>query len=184
MQFTKKASPIVDIPTLIEGIDIFLADIGRQTMALPPMDAASRKKVHEIAHAYSLKSKSVGKGGDRRTTLIRTSLSGLNVSQGKIRALLKRFGAYKHGTEFAQAWDRRAGKDEGKKMIRHRDGDVVGHKAARIDESNMGFKMLQRMGWKDGERIGVTPGGLAQPLMAVMKNSKLGLGAVKTSQFQ
>jgi hypothetical protein len=55
----------------------------------------------------------------------------------------------------------------------------VGQKAAKIDEQNVGFKLLQRMGyavcdsieefwsshtaclsWKEGERIGVTGGSL------------------------
>lgn len=32
------------------------------------------------------------------------------------------------------------------------------------------------MGWSEGDRIGVS-GGLATPLTAVIKNTKLGLGA-------
>ena len=50
--------------------------------------------------------------------------------------------------------------------------------APKIGESNVGFKMLALMGWSEGQRIGKT-GGLDAPLTAVMKRSKLGLGASK-----
>jgi hypothetical protein len=38
--------------------------------------------------------------------------------------------------------------------------------------------MLASMGWSEGERIGLT-GGLDAPLTAVIKHTKLGLGATK-----
>lgn len=36
--------------------------------------------------------------------------------------------------------------------------------------------MLASMGWSEGDRIGIS-GGLVAPLTAVIKNTKLGLGA-------
>jgi hypothetical protein len=51
--------------------------------------------------------------------------------------------------------------------------------APKIGESNIGFKMLASMGWAEGERIGVSAGGLHAPLTAVIKNTKLGLGATR-----
>jgi len=132
-------------------------------MVLPPMTRQSRKLVHEIAAAFHLKSKSTGKDDNRRATLIRTSRTGIGIRQGKVTAILRRGGA-----------DIPSGRPQG--PARHREGDIVGQKAAKIGEHNVGFKLLQRMGWKEGERIGIT-GGLAVPLSAVIKNSKLGLGA-------
>jgi hypothetical protein len=38
--------------------------------------------------------------------------------------------------------------------------------------------MLAKMGWEDGDRIGAT-GGLEVPLVAVIKHTKLGLGATR-----
>jgi hypothetical protein len=38
--------------------------------------------------------------------------------------------------------------------------------------------MLAAMGWSEGNRIGGESGGLDAPLTAVVKTSKLGLGAV------
>jgi len=50
--------------------------------------------------------------------------------------------------------------------------------APKISEANIGFRMLAMMGWSEGDRIGVS-GGLDAPLTAIIKNTKLGLGANK-----
>jgi len=73
------------------------------------------------------------------------------------------------------------GKGKGKGAAgktRPRDGDVVGEMAPKIDRSNIGFQMLSAMGWEEGGRIGAD-GGLEAPLVAVIKTTKLGLGASK-----
>lgn len=48
--------------------------------------------------------------------------------------------------------------------------------APKIDETNVGFMMLASMGWSDGATIG-SSGGLDAPITAVIKKTKLGLGA-------
>ncbi|KAI9450307.1 hypothetical protein BJY52DRAFT_1227281 [Lactarius psammicola] len=71
---------------------------------------------------------------------------------------------------------RAKGKAGGK--IRPRDGELVGGAAPKIDGTNVGFQMLSAMGWEEGSRIGTVGGvGLDIPLVAVIKTTKLGLGA-------
>ena len=60
------------------------------------------------------------------------------------------------------------------------DDSDVSQGAAKIDAKNIGFKMLASMGWSDGDRIGLS-GGLDAPLTAIMKKTKLGLGAAVTA---
>jgi hypothetical protein len=48
--------------------------------------------------------------------------------------------------------------------------------APKLDGSNIGFQMLSAMGWEEGGWIGAV-GGLEAPLVAVIKTTKLGLGA-------
>ena len=80
---------------------------------------------------------------------------------------------------------------------RHKEGDEVGkvricmfvvryqikfcsmQAAPKIHESNIGYKMLSTMGWAEGEVIGLS-GGLEAPLKAIIKNTKLGLGASRS----
>jgi len=66
------------------------------------------------------------------------------------------------------------------KVPRHREGEEVGKTAPRLDDSNVGFRLLETMGWSEGDRIGASTNGLEVPLTAVIKTSKLGLGAKKS----
>lgn len=81
---------IVDITTLVQQIRRF-TDVSclKQTMALPPMETGHRKKVHELAHAFSLKSKSQGSGNGRYISLIKTTRTVLaKVDEKKIARVL------------------------------------------------------------------------------------------------
>jgi hypothetical protein len=62
---------------------------------------------------------------------------------------------------------------------KHKEGDEVGKAAPKIDATNVGFRMLAMMGWSEGERIGTVGEGLDVPLTAIIKHSKLGLGATR-----
>ena len=205
---------IIDMVTLVQQIRRFIDDDddeGRQTMALPPTDKATRKNIHDLALAFNMKSISKGKGDARYTTLTKTWRSGLDVDENKVAKIVRR-------RNFSREDSFVNGKKKGKKgrmgaqahVPRHREGEEVGkvraflfyflqfildlththclsfslfffsfHQAApKLGSSNLGFRMLAMMGWSEGERIGVT-GGLQDPLTAIIKNTKLGLGAAK-----
>ncbi|KAI0284513.1 hypothetical protein BC826DRAFT_1055789 [Russula brevipes] len=64
----------VSLETIVESMRRFVADKdGAQTLPLPPMGREMRKYVHELAHAFKLKSKSQGQGDTRSTTLMKKS---------------------------------------------------------------------------------------------------------------
>ncbi|RDX55233.1 hypothetical protein OH76DRAFT_1372984 [Lentinus brumalis] len=164
---------IVDLVDLEIQIRRFLEDIGGpNTMSLPPADKDTRKRVHELATAFNLKSQSKGKGEARYTTLVKKSNSGVGINEGKIRHIMRQ--ATKGKWEAPGGY----GKGRGKvtSLAKHREGEAVGKDAAKIDDKNVGFRMLAAMGWSDGDRIGQS-GGLDVPLTAIMKKTKLGLGA-------
>ncbi|KAJ7784463.1 hypothetical protein B0H16DRAFT_298750 [Mycena metata] len=171
---------VIDMTTLVQQIRRFIADIGGpSTMSLPPTDKETRKNIHEMAIAFNLKSQSKGKGDSRYTTLAKTTRSGLGVNEGKVAKIMRRGANGRGGAGFVRYESGDKGKARVAAMPRHRDGDEVGKAAPKIGESNIGFKMLASMGWTEGERIGVSTGGLHVPLTAVIKNTKLGLGATR-----
>lgn len=153
---------IVDMVSLEKQIRRFISDTsGKNNMALPPMNKASRKKVHELASSFNLKSQSKGKGAGRYTTLIK-STNMRAVDERKVGSFMK-----KHGGRFDT-------------MPRHKDGDEVGKAAPKIGQANVGFRMLASMGWAEGDRIGGDAStGIDAPLTAFIKNTKLGLGATR-----
>ena len=113
---------IVDFVTLEQQIRRFLADIGgRDTMVLPPCDKETRKRIHDLAGAFNLKSQSKGSGNERYTTLIKTSKSGVGVKEGKVRAIMKK--------ATNGSWDAPPGGGKGKgkaNLAKHREGEEVG----------------------------------------------------------
>lgn len=153
---------IVDMVSLEKQIRRFISDNGgKNNMVLPPMNKASRKKVHELASSFNLKSQSKGKGAGRYTTLIK-STNMRAIDERKVGSFMK-----KHGGRFDT-------------MPRHKDGDEVGKAAPKIGQTNVGFRMLASMGWAEGDRIGGDAStGIDAPLTAFIKNTKLGLGATR-----
>lgn len=176
---------VIDMTTLVVEVRRFIADLGRSSMSLPPAGKETRKKIHEVATAFNLKSHSKGKGEARYTTLTRTSRTGYMVNERKIGKIVRGAGAA--GGMFGSSSFVAGGEGKGKKgkgggggvpLPRHREGETVGGTAPKIDGTNVGFRMLASMGWQDGDRIGAT-GGLEAPLTAIMKTTKLGLGATR-----
>ncbi|TFY57471.1 hypothetical protein EVJ58_g6998 [Rhodofomes roseus] len=170
-EYMEVENRVVDFASLETQIRHFLADIGsKSAMALPPCDKETRKKIHDLAEAFNLKSQSKGHGVGRYTTLIKTSKSGIGINEKKIRRITK--------TNKDSTWGV-PGKGKAKggvSLAKHREGEEVGKAAPKIGQSNVGFRMLAAMGWAEGERIGLS-GGLDAPLTAKMKKTKLGLGA-------
>jgi len=111
---------IMDMVTVEQQIRRFLANIGgKSTMVLPPMGKESRKRVHELAAAFNLKSASKGKDDRRYTTLTKTTQSGIGINEWKIGRIVGNGGG-----RFIQPG---GGKGKHTTAIpRHRDGDEVG----------------------------------------------------------
>jgi hypothetical protein len=217
---------IIDMVTLVQQIRRFIDDNddgGRQSMALPPTDKATRKNIHDLALAFNMKSISKGHGDARYTTLTKTSRSGFDVDEKKVAKIVRRKNysredkdpfvkKKRRGDSFVQDKKGKKSRTGGQTLLpRHRDGEEVGkvkkflfrnivlsfthiiilrllfffysffffiQAAPKLGSSNLGFRMLAMMGWSEGERIGVT-GGLQDPLTAIIKNTRLGLGAAK-----
>ena len=91
---------IVDMDSLEKQIRRFINDFGgKKNMVLPPMDKSSRKRVHELAHAFGLKSQSKGKGDGRYITLIKTKRTNF-VNEQKVKKIVKSYpSGYKDGDE-------------------------------------------------------------------------------------
>ena len=215
---------IVDMTLVEQQIRRFLANKDKTDMALPACDRSTRKKIHNLAALFGLKSKSKDGALGRYTTLFKAKHSGKNVDEQKVARMMQGF-KYRASYDVSDDdWDDRGkgegkgkgkgkakgkgkGKDKGKSKkekdqsghLKTKEGDVVGHvrawsliesgspgfglinglflqAAPKIAETNIGFMMLESMGWSDGAAIGLS-GGLEAPITAVIKKTKLGLGA-------
>ena len=98
------------------------------------------RRVHELANAFSLKSQSKGKGDTRYTVLTKTTRSGTNVNERKVRRILG-------GPSY---WDTtgsgtgRGGKGRGKvdSLAKHREGEEVGKVRCRVISLPLQWKLI------------------------------------------
>jgi hypothetical protein len=131
------------------------------------MTKHDRKTVHDLAGKFNLKSKSVGKGNSRFTTIIKTSRSSFfEHDEEAVDSILR------HG-KFLKRMDKRASGAGPQGKLR--DGMVVGESASELSADNKGRLMLEKMGYKTGMTLGVDGRGIAEPVMAIMKTGKAGL---------
>ncbi|KAI9743286.1 MAG: hypothetical protein M1818_003132 [Claussenomyces sp. TS43310] len=151
------------------------------TLALPPMDKADRKLIHELANASNLKSKSVGKGNKRFPILYRTSRTSYDerafiaVEARPSRRYLPRMDV--NGHKLTKTLQRQGRGGSGITGVSYRDGDIVGASAPELGVENKGRAMLQRMGWSTGTALGALNNkGILQPVSHVVKTTKAGLG--------
>ena len=151
------------------------------------MDKKDRKTVHEIANAFSLKSKSVGGGRSRFPVLFKTSRTrGLSKDAFEViearlsrRAFMPRMD--RRGRRGPVASGRGAGAGSGPgaggAAFSYRDGEVVGATAPELGAENKGRAMLEKMGWSTGTALGASNNkGILQPVAHVVKTGKAGLG--------
>ncbi|KAH8819593.1 hypothetical protein F5884DRAFT_18368 [Xylogone sp. PMI_703] len=155
---------------------------GNTTLALPPMDKADRKVVHEIANAFRLKSKSAGQGSNRFPVLYRSLRTApyeedvFDAIEARIsRRFLPRMDLkYRNSSTMPK----RSGGGSGyNAAVKYRDGDIVGGSAPEIGIENKGRAMLEKMGWSTGTALGALNNkGILEPVSHVVKTSKAGLG--------
>lgn len=168
-------TPPPDVPKLHDMIRDFICfNTEEKTLTLPPVDKKSRVAIHEIAHLYKMKSQSYGSGKRRYPVLTRTErTTHILKTRTPLFQILNQF------TNQGGPGSRNAAARSMGLVPRNREGAIVGQGVKHIGAENVGFKLLTKMGWSLGETIGDpknSNAALHKPLVAVMKNSKGGLG--------
>jgi len=143
-----------------------------RSLALPPMSKSDRKLVHNLASKLYLKSKSVGSDTARFTTLIKTSRSGIfECDEESIDWVLRTGKSLKR----MDVGSRGARKGPGGGSLR--EDMKVGAEAPELSVDNRGRLMLEKLGYRSGMTLGAVEGrGISEPVIAIMKMSKAGLG--------
>ena len=148
------------------------------------MSKQDRKVVHEIAHVFKLKSKSIGGGKSRYPVLYRTPRTAQCSDE-----LLRKIDSTLFSRRFLPRMDKgkRRGQLFGKGRgagapsssgLSYRNGEVVGAAAPELGQENKGRAMLEKMGWSTGTTLGALNNtrGIAQPVAQIVKTGKAGLG--------
>ncbi|KAK6359572.1 hypothetical protein TWF696_000724 [Orbilia brochopaga] len=187
--FAPHSSPLSQVHSLVTS---FLMNGFADRLTLPPMSKADRVHIHMIASKFNLSSKSQGKGDGRfpvlnktkRTTVyegdepaIARTLDSLARRFARNRSFGGNFPVPRHGGgPGGGRGGGSGGGGGGGGIIHNRDGMIVGTGAAEIGQGNKGYEMLARMGWTTGTGLGSNRSGILDPVQAIVKNSRTGLG--------
>lgn len=61
--------------------------------------------------------------------------------------------------------------------LSHIDNAAKSNESGGLDKGNIGLKMLEKMGWKEGEGLGKSKSGIVEPIKATMRAGRSGLGS-------
>ncbi|RKP06279.1 hypothetical protein THASP1DRAFT_31900 [Thamnocephalis sphaerospora] len=180
-----------EINGIIRG---FVMDRSLSSIPLPPMDRKARCAVHQIALQYNLNSKSTGSGNRRYTILTRKIKTALPVNGRIVDHIIRQYnqqtmyengalpalgGKKAKGKQSRDNWGNRDGLREGGRnpdAARPKPGTVVGGNVPAISSSNIGHQLLSKMGWTPGESLGKDKAGRVDPVEAIVRSSRRGLG--------
>lgn len=154
------------------------------------MDSQARKTVHELCLQFNVKSKSTGKGEQRRPVLHRTkrTVQYRDVHFEKVfsrqqgRKYFHRMDKNRPSRGGGGGGGRARGGAGGSGGVNHaaftyKEGEVVGGGAPELGQNNKGRTLLEKMGWSTGMALGATDNkGILQPVAHVVKRTKAGLG--------
>ncbi|KAK6520400.1 hypothetical protein TWF506_000662 [Arthrobotrys conoides] len=163
------------------SIKQFLMSGVAERLSLPPMQKQDRLHIHILAHGFFMQSKSQGKGNDRFPVLYKTKQSRLFEGDEKaIDILLSnpsgRGSQGRFGNNRSKSSRQFTSGSGGDRTIHNKDGMIVGTGAAELSQGNKGYDMLARMGWTTGTGLGSNRTGILDPVQAIVKNSRAGLG--------
>ncbi|CAO3567596.1 unnamed protein product [Mortierella alpina] len=181
---------LMDINRSIEN---FVKDRTSDNLQLPPMPKPLRRKVHLLCNHYNLKSQSVGSGKRRFPILIKTDRTKmpinpvninklLNQSEKELTMLSAQFQGTRKGGNGNNGGGGGVGKGKGKSFgggggsMAAPHGTIVGASASAISGENLGHRMLSKMGWSPGVGLGATGDGITQPIEAMVRAKRRGLG--------
>lgn len=169
----------MNMEQVAEELRTFLVSSDEQ-LALPPMDNHARKMIHELANKFKIKSKSTGKGDQRRPTLYRTGRTLPYVAVTFDQAINRVNRRYFPRLDMKGKKSNRLPPVRGGASVAaatYQDGEIVGGSAPELGVENRGRAMLEKMGWSSGTALGAMNNkGILQPVTHAMKRSKAGLG--------
>lgn len=173
----------IHIKDIRDEFEKFLQDGNRQALTFPPLDPHGLKTIGKMANFYNMKSRKFGKGIKSHIVVIKNkrtfhSLPRYNEISviTRQRPVFNRTDAKRTKDEIANSKDGSKSRHANKGSLHVKEGDIVGEKAPEIGQENIGRRLLERLGWSKGEGLGADHNkGISEPIMAKIKNSKLGI---------
>jgi hypothetical protein len=160
-------------------LDEFLGDGGRRSLTFPPLDPHGNKTVQNMAHAFNMKSRKFGAGTRQHVVVIKNKRTYRSLPEyDSIQRYLRQrpvFNRIDQKRPRAEIDNEKSSRRGNPSKAHVKEGDIVGANAPEISGDNFGRRLLIKMGWKTGQGLGLDSSGIAEPVMAKVKKTKLGI---------
>ncbi|ODV58234.1 Sqs1p ASCRUDRAFT_78136, partial [Ascoidea rubescens DSM 1968] len=151
----KKEKYLWHIKEIRDEFEKFLAG-NKATLSFPPFDPHGLKVVIKIAECYNLKSRKVGRGLETHVCVQKSKLTyRYTPDYNKIGQLLHQRRAFNRIDGAGKAKERLEREKKPKPGFVYKNGEVVGENAPAIGDANIGKQLLLKLGWSEGEGLGV-----------------------------
>lgn len=162
-------------------LDALFEDRGREVLTFPPLDPHGNKTIIKLSRNYNMKALRCGSGKHRYIKIAKSRKTYHNLpNYNMIDAILRQRPIFNR-MDSKKPRDEASRKNKSKANLKggeahHKEGDIIGAYAPEISSENFGRQILEKLGWVQGEGLGVNGNkGISEPLMARVKKSKQGL---------
>jgi hypothetical protein len=160
-------------------LDEFLGDSGRRSLTFPPLDPHGNRTVQNMAHAFNMKSRKFGAGTRQHVVVIKNKRTYRSLPEyDSIQRYLRQrpvFNRIDQKRPRAEIDNEKSSRRGNPSKAHVKEGDIVGANAPEISGDNFGRRLLIKMGWRTGQGLGLDNNGIAEPVMAKVKKTKLGI---------
>ncbi|CCE92295.1 Sqs1p TDEL_0E00520 [Torulaspora delbrueckii] len=163
------------IHNIKDEFEIFLTS-NRDRLSFPPLDPHGSKTVMKFTLHYNMKPSKFGKGNHVQVIAQKTKKTFRSFPNYNLIDQLLRQRPVFMRIDVSRPREPDAGSRKSKVIFHTTEGQVIGKDAPEIGCDNVGRRILEKLGWSNGEGLGAHGNkGISEPLMATVKKSKSGL---------
>lgn len=163
---------------VVDEIKQFIHFEEQKSLAFPPTHGGGIHLIKQICKTFTALEVATKDLGDDRCVIITKGDACTGQHDHKLLRKFLHKGDHRLQTRTIKksSYSGRAPRDGAISSAHLKEGEIVGAKAEFINESNIGRLMLQRMGWRVGMSLGATNPGILEPVPAVVKKTRWGIG--------
>lgn len=173
---TKKYPAGLHVHNIKDEFENFLTS-NRDRLTFPALDPHGNRTIAKFAQHYNMKSSKVGSANHTQVVAQKTKKTHRSFpNYNLIDQLLKQRPIFMR-IDVSRPKDASVSVTRTTRVRFHTtEGQVIGKDAPEIGRDNIGRRILEKLGWTNGEGLGAQGNkGISEPLMATVKKSKSGL---------
>ncbi|KAH3901532.1 Sqs1p SCDLUD_003029 [Saccharomycodes ludwigii] len=158
----------------------YLSRPNQEFLVFPPFDSHGNQTIVKFSKHFNTKAQTRRKGKSSSVTVHKSKKTNRkSPNYGLIDQLCRQRRVFMRSDTRDPSLAAQDIDDENPKKHKYhvREGEIIGENAPEISHDNIGRRLLEKLGWKHGEGLGIHGNkGIVVPLQVTVKKTKKGLG--------